>query len=93
MLVLSRKLTESICIHDKLVVKVLSVRGGRVRIGIDAPSDVMIRRSEVPVLPDAPNCNVLALDVEPPEHLPDNDRWEPNGAFTVPPLDSTASSG
>ena len=38
MLVLSRKLNESIVINDDIVVTVLSVQGDRVRLGIDAPA-------------------------------------------------------
>lgn len=47
MLVLSRKTDESIQIGDDIEVKVLEVRGNRVRLGIAAPSDVAIHRSEV----------------------------------------------
>ena len=49
MLVLSRKLHESIMIGD-VEVKVLSWSDNRVRLGIIAPADVNIRRSEVPPL-------------------------------------------
>jgi carbon storage regulator len=47
MLVLSRKLTESICIGEGITVTILEVRQGRVRLGIDAPSAVRIQREEV----------------------------------------------
>lgn len=47
MLVLSRKLNESIVIRDDVVVTVLEVSGGKVRLGIDAPADVKIVRSEL----------------------------------------------
>ncbi len=47
MLVLSRKLTESICIGDGITVTILEVRQGRVRLGIDAPPCVRIQREEV----------------------------------------------
>ena len=47
MLVLSRKLTESICIGDGITVTILEVRQGRVRLGIDAPPAVRIQREEV----------------------------------------------
>jgi carbon storage regulator len=48
MLVLSRKSAEAIEIGGGITVRVLDVRGGRVRLGIDAPQSVRIRRSEVP---------------------------------------------
>jgi carbon storage regulator len=47
MLVLSRRDGEEIVIGDDIVVKVLSIDGGRVRVGIEAPMNVQIRRSEL----------------------------------------------
>ncbi len=47
MLVLSRKLNESIVINDDIVVTVLGVKGDRVRIGIDAPGEIPVHRQEV----------------------------------------------
>lgn len=47
MLVLSRKIGESVVIGDGIVVSVLDVRGDSIRIGIKAPRDVPVNRSEV----------------------------------------------
>jgi carbon storage regulator len=47
MLVLSRKLNESIVINDNIVVTVLGVKGDRVRIGIDAPGEIPVHRQEL----------------------------------------------
>jgi carbon storage regulator len=47
MLVLSRKRNESVVINDQVVVTVVEVRGDKVRLGIQAPRDVPIHRSEV----------------------------------------------
>jgi len=47
MLVLSRKEKERIMIGEGITLTVLSVKGGTVRLGIEAPSDVSILRSEV----------------------------------------------
>lgn len=47
MLVLSRKIGESVVIGDGIVVSVLDVRGDSIRIGIEAPRDVPVNRSEV----------------------------------------------
>jgi carbon storage regulator len=47
MLVLSRKQHESICISDKIVVTMLGVHGNTVRLGIEAPLEVPVRRKEV----------------------------------------------
>ncbi len=47
MLVLSRKVGESIVIDDKVIVTVLGIVGSRVRLGIKASADVPVHRSEV----------------------------------------------
>ena len=47
MLVLSRKLNESIVINDNIVVTVLGVKGDRVRLGIEAPGEIPVHRQEV----------------------------------------------
>lgn len=51
MLVLSRRLDETICIGENIRVKVVDFKpGGVVRLGIDAPDNVVIMRQEL--LPD-----------------------------------------
>lgn len=47
MLVLSRKPGETITIGKNIVVKIYAIRGRHVRIGIEAPKDQLILRSEV----------------------------------------------
>jgi carbon storage regulator len=47
MLVLTRSREESIMIGENIEVRVLEVRGGRVRLGIGAPSHVSIYRGEI----------------------------------------------
>ena len=47
MLVLSRKVGDTVVISDVVVVKVSQISGGRVKIAIDAPADVTIRRGEI----------------------------------------------
>ncbi len=47
MLVLSRKKDESIMIGDQIELKILSVDGDQVKIGIVAPKSVKVYRSEV----------------------------------------------
>lgn len=49
MLVLTRKTEESIVIDDQIKVVILGVRGNAVRIGVDAPDEVSIRRMELPI--------------------------------------------
>ena len=47
MLVLSRRVGEEIIINDNIRVTVVAVKGDRVRLGIVAPRDVTVDRSEV----------------------------------------------
>lgn len=47
MLVLSRKIGESIQIAGGIRVTVTEVRGGRVRLSIEAPADVRVLRHEI----------------------------------------------
>lgn len=47
MLVLQRKKNQQIVIDGKIVVTVVEIRGGTVRLGIEAPADVTIHRREV----------------------------------------------
>lgn len=47
MLVLTRKVQQSIVIGDNIEVVVLEVRGEQVRIGIKAPKDVPVHRKEI----------------------------------------------
>lgn len=48
MLVLTRRMNENILIGDQeITIKILEIRGGRVRLGIEAPHDVTIRREEL----------------------------------------------
>jgi len=47
MLVLTRRLAESINIGDDIVVTVLSVNGSQVRLGIAAPQSVRVVRQEI----------------------------------------------
>ncbi len=58
MLVLSRKKNQVIHIGNCVEVKVLSMKGGRVQIGIVAPQDVRIVRSEI----DDADAYALASD-------------------------------
>lgn len=47
MLVLSRRDNQKIFIGDDITITLVEVKGGRVRIGIDAPREVLIRRAEL----------------------------------------------
>jgi carbon storage regulator len=47
MLVLSRQRDESIIIGDNIVVTIVDIRGDKVRLGIEAPSEIPVHRREV----------------------------------------------
>ncbi len=47
MLVLSRKKNEKIVIDENIIITIVEIRGDKVRLGIEAPREVPIHRSEV----------------------------------------------
>ena len=47
MLVLSRKSKEKIVIDDKITITVIKIKGNTVRLGIEAPADINIKRIEL----------------------------------------------
>lgn len=70
MLVLTRKLQQQIKIGDNITVTILKVKGSTVRLGIAAPRDVRVVRSELPpevleldvVLEDAGDCDLAEVE-------------------------------
>jgi len=58
MLVLSRKLGEQIVIGDGIVVTIVGLSGQRIRVGVEAPTSVAVRRSELPA-----KCQTLGSSV------------------------------
>lgn len=66
MLVLARKKDEAIIIGDDIKVFIVDIRGDKVRLGIEAPSDVSIHRQEVyeAIQRELLNGNVINVDTQ-----------------------------
>lgn len=47
MLILTRKVGETLCIGDDITVTILSMKGTQIRIGVSAPKDVGVHREEI----------------------------------------------
>ena len=95
MLVLSRKLNEELVIDGNIRIRVVHVGEGKVRIGIDAPATVGIRRGELDDRATAPLDSVLNSVAASPETRNNRDRagaqsTRPDGLF---PVVATGGSG
>ncbi|AVI42509.1 carbon storage regulator CsrA [Bacillus pumilus] len=64
MLVLSRKLNQSIQIGDDIEVKIISIEGDQVKIGIEAPKYIDIHRKEVYLSIQEENNRAASLSVD-----------------------------
>ncbi len=47
MLILTRRPTETLVIGDNVTITVLDIKGGRVRLGVNAPREVIVNREEI----------------------------------------------
>ncbi|MFD2191205.1 carbon storage regulator CsrA [Pistricoccus aurantiacus] len=47
MLILTRRVGETLMVGDEVTVTVLGVKGNQVRIGVNAPKDVAVHREEI----------------------------------------------
>ncbi|KEY91293.1 carbon storage regulator [Candidatus Photodesmus blepharus] len=47
MLILSRRIGETLVVGDEVTVTVLEVKGNQVRIGVDAPREISVHRKEI----------------------------------------------
>lgn len=70
MLVLRRKAGEAIVLNQVIVIRVLGVEGDRVKLGIDAPPDVIVVREEL--LEESGNTPRIAVQ----NHVPGPNNWE-----------------
>ena len=64
MLVLSRQRDESIIIGDNIVITVVDIRGDKVRLGIQAPTEIPVHRQEVYEAIQRENLRAQGLDPE-----------------------------
>ena len=69
MLVLTRKVNQSIVIGDDIEVVVLEVRGEQIRLGIKAPRDVVVHRKEIYEQIQEENQAASTID---PKDIPDD---------------------
>lgn len=68
MLVLTRKIQEQIVIGENIKVTILRVKGNTVRVGIEAPRQVRVVRSELPPEPEVTLGRFADLEVETAEN-------------------------
>ena len=64
MLVLSRQRDQCVMIGDDVVVTVVDIRGDKVRLGIDAPTEIPVHRREVYEAIQAENLRASRLPVD-----------------------------
>ena len=72
MLILTRKLGESIRIGDNIKITVSDIKGKQIRIGIEAPEDIAVHREEVYLVIRE---NVLAAGYDVSKHNSLADIW------------------
>lgn len=71
MLILTRRVGETLMIGDSVTVTVLGVKGNQVRIGIAAPKDVAVHREEIYERIQRGEDAEGGARPRPPERLPD----------------------
>ncbi len=47
MLILTRRVGESLIIGDNIVINILGVKGNQIRIGVNAPKEISVHREEI----------------------------------------------
>lgn len=80
MLVLTRKMGETIQIGDDVQLTVLRIKGNTVRIGIEAPANVRVRRGEIPPKSEFTEMTLVMSDDAEPTAM---NEWQVDSAGRV----------
>ncbi|MCD7034445.1 carbon storage regulator CsrA [Metabacillus sp. GX 13764] len=64
MLVLTRKLNESIKIGDDIEIKIVAIQGDQIKLGIEAPKHVDIHRKEIYLSIQEENSSAASISVD-----------------------------
>jgi len=79
MLILTRRVGETLMIGDEVTVTVLGVKGNQVRIGVNAPKDISVHREEIyERIKNEKNAGTAPEPAEPVEDVPVEPN-DPNG--------------
>jgi len=91
MLVLARKKNESIRIGDHVELKVIGIRGNRIRLGIETPPEVSVMREEL-LEGDAAELPDSARTTPKPGTAPSEDKRRCSSLSGIPPSIGTITS-
>lgn len=85
MLVLSRQRNEGIMIGDNIEITIVDIRGDKVRLGIEAPTEIPVHRQEVHDAIQRENLKANRLQSSDPEGLQNPPGTMAPGELTNPP--------
>jgi carbon storage regulator len=66
LLVLSRNESQEIVIDERIVITIVRIHGNKVRVGVEAPPEMSIRRSELPPKDNSPAHFAINVYADPP---------------------------
>ncbi len=89
MLVLTRKLGETIVIGDNIIIKVVDIHGKQIRLGIEAPTEISIFRGEIYERIQEENKKAQALKQEKQDKTDNSDKKENAASKTKNNNDAT----
>lgn len=67
MLILTRKLGETIAIGDDIKITFLDIKGKQIRIGVEAPKNVSVHRGEIYQMIQEQNLQAASTDIKLPD--------------------------